>query len=142
MPVHVQVVTPEGIIVDDESVRIVTVAGVAGEIGIEENHDDLLSELAVGQIRLGRPDPEAPPERLAATAGLVEVVDGRVMILVEAAERAGDIDLERAREAKERAQAYLDRSGDPDIDVARAELALARALNRLDTASPATANHS
>jgi len=139
VPVHVQIVTPEGVALVDEQARIVSVPGATGEIGIEEGHDDLLTELVVGQVRIGGPNVDAPQEHVAVSGGLLEVVDGKVLILAETAERAGDIDAARARAAKARAEGYLARRSDPDVDVARAEAALARALNRLDTIAAAGA---
>jgi len=71
-------------------------------------------------------------ESLAVTAGFVEVFKNKVSILVDAAERATEIDAERARKAMERAKERLSRErSDKDIDFTRAEAALRRAVARL-----------
>jgi F-type H+-transporting ATPase subunit epsilon len=66
----------------------------------------------------------------ATGGGYLEVRDNKVVVLVESAERPEEIDVERARAARARAEGRL-KSHDPSFDAVRAELALARALNRL-----------
>jgi F-type H+-transporting ATPase subunit epsilon len=75
---------------------------------------------------------DSEKEALAVTTGFAEVFKNKVSILVDAAERAGEIDVERARKAMERAKERLshDRS-EKDIDFSRAEAALRRAMARL-----------
>ncbi|MBW2034889.1 MAG: F0F1 ATP synthase subunit epsilon, partial [Deltaproteobacteria bacterium] len=72
---------------------------------------------------------------LAVTSGFTEVSDNKVSVLVAAAEKAQDIDTERARRAMERAQERLAKDrGTEDIDFARAETALKRAIMRIKVA--------
>jgi F-type H+-transporting ATPase subunit epsilon len=70
---------------------------------------------------------------LATSGGFLEVTDNLISIVVESAEFADQIDVERARSAEQRARERLAKKG--EIDAFRAELALARALNRLKIAS-------
>ena len=72
--------------------------------------------------------------RYAASGGFVEVRNNTVVVLVESAERADEIDVTRASEARDRAERRL-RSHEKDIDLERARVALYRALNRLRIAS-------
>lgn len=91
----------------------------------------MISELAVGEVKVVLPD---GTKHFAVGGGFLEVVDNQVLLLLETAEAAEEIDVERAQKAKERADLRLsDRN--PSIDVARAEAALARALNRLKVAA-------
>ncbi len=68
---------------------------------------------------------------MAITGGFLEVRPDRVIVLADAAERAEEIDIARAEEAKRRAQEQL-KQPVPEVDHARAEAALRRALARLD----------
>jgi len=72
-------------------------------------------------------------EFLAVTTGFAEISDNKVSVLVDAAEKAGEIDVERARQALERARERLSKQAE-DIDFARAEMALKRAIARIKTA--------
>src|ERR1700716_694223 len=93
-------------------------------------HAPLITELAVGAItfRAG-----ATEQRLAVAWGFAEVLPDKVTILAESAERPSEINVERARKAKERAEQLLT-SGDPNVDVERALDALHRAETRLEVA--------
>jgi len=92
------------------------------------NHAPLLSSLDIGPLKVK--DTAGVDTLYATGGGFLEVNGNRVVVLVESAERPEDIDVARARAARERAEARL-KSHDPLFDVRRAELALARALNRL-----------
>jgi len=92
-------------------------------------HVSFLSGIVPGELRNTA---GSEKEVLAVTVGFAEVFKNKVSILVDAAERAGEIDAERARKAMERAKERLSRErSDKDIDFSRAEAALRRAVARL-----------
>lgn len=125
-----QVVTPERLVVREE-VDYVQLPGSEGYLGVLPGHTPLLTSLKIGEIeyRLG------PSVRyLSVSWGFVEILPDKVTVLAELAERAEEIDVERARRAQERAQASLTPPGD-DFDLQQA--ALERALARLQVASKA-----
>lgn len=133
MPVSVTILTPDRSVLADESCHEVELPGTGGIFGILENHTPLVSPLAVGEVRL-LSSPGKVAERIAVAGGFVEVTSDKVMVTAHAAERAGEIDVERAQAARRRAEQRLT-SQREDIDMARARAALARATNRLHIAS-------
>lgn len=123
----VSVVTPDGPVLEDEFEMVVCKAE-NGELGILPNHIPLVAPLTISAVRLKRNN---DIQKLAITGGLVEVRPDKVTILAQSAEVPETIDVKRAREAKERAEQRLQAHQD-HIDFHRAELALKRAINRLD----------
>lgn len=129
---ELQIVTPERLVAR-EQVHEAQVPGKGGYLGILPGHAPLLSELMVGEVSCRR---GAHWSYLAVAWGFVEVLPNRVIILGETAERAEEIDVERAQAARQRAEERLARTGqDPAIDLNRAQVALERALIRLQVAS-------
>jgi F-type H+-transporting ATPase subunit epsilon len=128
--VQVSVVTPDGKVYDGD-VDMAVVRTVEGEIGILPNHIPLVAPLTVGAVRLNK---GTTVEKVAVTGGFVEVRPDQITILAEAAELPSDIDVDRAREAEQRAKKRIESAKSDDIDFKRAELALKRAINRLDVA--------
>jgi F-type H+-transporting ATPase subunit epsilon len=125
-----EIVTPERRVVDTAAEEV-QIPGKNGYLGILPGHAPLITELAVGEITYRQNSSE---QRLAVAWGFAEVLPNRVTILAETAERPSEIDVERARKAKDRAQQRLS-SGDPSVDVERALDALHRAEARLDVTS-------
>lgn len=125
----VAIVTPERVVYGDEA-RFVQARGTEGELGFLPMHTPLITSLAPGLLRVQK---EGQWITFAVSGGFLEVRDNRVVVLANAAERSEEIDLERAKRAKERAEQRL-ASKDPDIDVVRAKAALLRALVRLQAA--------
>lgn len=122
-----QILTPEGSIFDDE-VTGVRVPGEMGSFEVKTLHANIISSLNVGEILVRKA--AGGEQHFAVTGGFVEVVDNTLTLLAEAAEPVEDIDVERAKEAKKRAQERLE-SDDKDIDKERAKKALKRAENRI-----------
>ena len=108
--------------------------GVEGKFQILPHHTAFVSELATGEVKV---DLLERTQYFAITGGYLEVVDNKVLLLLEAAEAAEDIDVARAEQAKQRAEHRL-QSKDSDVDITRAHAALSRALNRLATARKAS----
>lgn len=125
-----EIVTPEKRVVDTTAEEI-EIPGKNGYLGVLPGHAPLITELSVGEITFRENSTE---QRLAVAWGFAEVLPDRVTILAETAERPNEIDVARARQARERAEQRLT-SGDASVDVERALDALHRAEARLDVAS-------
>ncbi|MBZ5682526.1 MAG: F0F1 ATP synthase subunit epsilon [Acidobacteriia bacterium] len=126
---QLEIVTPEKKVVN-VPVEEVQIPGRNGYLGVLPGHAPLITELAVGEITYRENTTE---QRLAVAWGFAEVLPDKVTILAETAERPYEIDVERARKAKVRAEQRLS-SGDTNVDVERALNALHRAEARLDVA--------
>ena len=126
---NVEIVTPAGITFRGE-IQSCTVPGADGSFQILKDHADLLANLKIGEIKFKQGSDE---KFLATSGGFLEVLKNSISIVVESAEFADKIDVERAKSAEKRARNRLEKK--EEVDLARAELALARALNRLKIAS-------
>jgi F-type H+-transporting ATPase subunit epsilon len=129
---QLEIVTPEKKVVDT-SASEAQIPGKNGYLGILPGHAPLITELAVGEITFRSGAAGAEEQRLAVAWGFAEVLPDKVTILAETAERPSEIDVERARKAKERAEQRLT-SGDANVDVERSLNALAKADTRLEVA--------
>src|SRR5580658_2494903 len=127
---QLEIVTPEKKVVTTAATEA-QIPGKNGYLGILPGHAPLITELAVGEITFHTGSEE---QRLAVAWGFAEVLPDKVTILAETAERPSEIDVERARKAKERAEKELT-SGDPNVDVERSLEALQKAETRLEVAS-------
>ncbi|MCY7764083.1 F0F1 ATP synthase subunit epsilon [Bacillus inaquosorum] len=127
--VKVNIVTPDGPVYDAD-IEMVSVRAESGDLGILPGHIPTVAPLKIGAVRLKK---DGQTELVAVSGGFVEVRPDQVTILAQAAETAEGIDKERAVAARQRAQERLNSQSD-DTDIRRAELALQRALNRLDVA--------
>jgi len=130
MALNVEIVTAERVVYSEEGVDEVVVPGVEGELGVLTLHAPLLTMLQPGVMRIMKGNDEI---EMAITGGFIEVRENRVTILADAAERAEEIDVVRAEEARRRAQRLLEERV-AEVDLARAEAALARALARIRAA--------
>ena len=127
---QLEIVTPEKKVVDTAAEEV-QIPGKNGYLGILPGHAPLITELAVGEITFRGASGE---QHLAVAWGFAEVLPNKVTVLAETAERPSEIDVERSRKAKERAEQLLS-SGDTSVDVERALDALARAEARLQVAA-------
>ena len=130
--ISLEVVTPKGAIVSEE-VDIVTAPGIAGEFGVLANHAPFLSTIKIGTLHYKKDGTE---EELMVSGGFCEVSNNKITFLVESAERGHEIDVDRALQAKERAEKRLlqARQQQEKFDITRAEAAMQRALARLKIA--------
>ena len=126
---QLEIVTPAKLMVKDAAEEA-QIPGLSGYLGILPGHAPLITELAVGVITYKA---SGTTHMLSVAWGFAEVLPDKVTILAEAAERPQEIDVARAQEAKNRAEALL-KSNDPKVDYARAEDALQRAETRLSVA--------
>jgi F-type H+-transporting ATPase subunit epsilon len=131
---QLEIVTPEKKVVDTAAEEV-QIPGENGYLGVLPGHAPLITELAVGEISYHASGKE---EHLAVAWGFAEVLPDKVTILAETAERPQEIDVARARKAKERAEQRLT-SGDPNVDVDRCLNALHKAETRLEVAGEKTA---
>ncbi|MDE5414703.1 MAG: F0F1 ATP synthase subunit epsilon [Bacillaceae bacterium] len=123
----VSVVTPDGTVYEGE-VEMVSARAQSGELGILPRHIPLVAPLDIGAVRLKN---GSNVQLVAVSGGFIEVRPDKVTILAEAAELPSDIDVARARAAKERAERRISEARQDEIDFKRAQLALRRAVNRL-----------
>jgi F-type H+-transporting ATPase subunit epsilon len=134
MPLHLTIVTPEGIRFEG-SVERVVVPGAEGDFGVLPGHERFLSPVRVGELEIE----ESGGKRsfAAVSEGFAEVTAEKVVLMVDAAEFAADIDAARAERAKARAERELEAakaSHEEATSYRLAEYALQRALVRLQVA--------
>lgn len=132
LPTEMQlnIVTPDRMVARD-SVTAVSIPGKDGYLGILPGHAPLLTELGEGKLEYTSGGTQ---HAVAVLWGFAEVLGDRVIVLAHAAERAEEIDVERAEKAKARAEEKLKRLSDPQVDMEQARKELARAMARLETA--------
>ena len=128
-----EIVTPERVVFNGV-VEEVTIPGTEGEFGVLRGHASLLSSVDVGELAFVR---DHKKTRFAVNTGYVEVTASKVTVLVETAERADEIDVERARRARERAEGKMTKLSKEDADFEKAKLALLRAVTRLNVSGKA-----
>ena len=128
-----EIVTPDRALVN-EQVDEVELPGSEGYFGVLPGHIPFITTLDIGELTYWKGKDE---RHLAVTWGYAEVRGDKVIILAEMAERAEEIDMERAQRARDRAETRLRQwaAGDETIDFVRAQGALYRAMTRLEVAS-------
>jgi F-type H+-transporting ATPase subunit epsilon len=109
-------------------VNMIVAPGTEGQLGILPRHAPLLTALTYGELRVKR---EGQEESFAISGGFMEVQPDRVTVLADTAERAEEIDLERAEAARRRAEERLRDRAQDHVDFVRAEAALRRSLTRI-----------
>lgn len=127
----VEVVTAERRVLAEEDVDMVVAPAALGEVGILPKHAPLLTTLQPGELRIKKGGVESD---FAVTGGFLQVNQDRVLVLADAAERADEIDAERAEAARRRAEQALteaQRAGAP-TQVVAARAALRRSMVRLE----------
>lgn len=126
---HLEIITRDKVFFKGEVNRIVA-KGIEGDFAVLPNHSPLVTFLQIAPLKVF--DDEKQVKEANVTGGLIKVSPTNVTILADAAEWPEDIDVERAKAAKERAEKRLKDDGN---DIARAEAALKRAISRLDLAN-------
>ncbi len=130
--INVIIVTPEREVVREE-VDELEIPGSEGYFGVLPGHAPLFSELKVGEVAYRK---GSLWTFLAVAWGFVEVQPNQVRILAETAERAHEIDVERAMRAKQRAEELIS-SGGEDVDYNKALITLERAIIRIQVGQKA-----
>jgi len=136
MPLHLEIVTAERLVYQDD-VDMVVAPAWDGTIGILPHHAPLLTTLQVGELVVKKGGVE---ESLVIAGGFLEVNKGRVTVLADAAEHAEEIDVQRAEEARRRAQESLARGATADTEAA-AQAEMRRAVVRLQVARGRRTHH-
>jgi F-type H+-transporting ATPase subunit epsilon len=126
--IQLEIVTPERLVVNDTA-EYIEIPGKTGYLGVLPGHAPLITELAVGEISYTN---SGKTKRLAVAWGFAEVLQNKVTILAETAEKSEEIDTARAQAARERAEEALRKAGVEGDKNAQA--ALDRANARLDVA--------
>jgi F-type H+-transporting ATPase subunit epsilon len=129
--IKLRIVTPSRLMFD-EAVDEVTAVGELGEFGVLPNHISFLSTLVPGEMSYKQ---GANKRVLAVSGGYAEVLDNVMTVLAPAAEFGSEIDAARAQRAKERAEKQMAEVNREEKDFELAEVALKRALVRLQVAS-------
>src|SRR6202035_5616610 len=122
-----------------QTVKSVEIPGKEGYLGVLPGHAPLITELGIGVLTY-RSDTET--RYLAVVDGYAEVLPDRVIVLAEVSERAEEINVERSREAAERAKAEIASANTGDEKWQHATFALQRALVRIQAASKPGASDS
>jgi F-type H+-transporting ATPase subunit epsilon len=132
LPSHLalEIVTPDRAIVHD-NVDEVEVPGSEGYFGVLPGHTPMLAALKVGVLWYRKGSEKV---YLSVAFGFAEVMPDRVIILAQIAERADEIDVDRAQAARQRAEQRL-ATHDRDLDLERARVSLLKALSRLNVAN-------
>ena len=129
--IRLDIVTAERSVYSDDVDEVIA-PGIEGQLGILPHHTPLMTMLQPGELIAKKGGEEFS---LVVSGGFMEVRPDRVIVLADSAERADEIDITRAEEAKRRAQQRLSERYVPEVDSARAEAALRRSLIRLRIAT-------
>lgn len=137
-PFIVDIVTPDRVIIENQEAVSLVAPGVEGYLGILAHHAPLVTQLGVGELRY-KTD-EGDEARVAVSGGFLQVANNRVTVMADAAERAQDIDVERARRSLERAREERRgaEGGTGGIRARELDEQIERAENRLKVASGGT----
>jgi F-type H+-transporting ATPase subunit epsilon len=127
---HLEIITPKRIVFKGE-VTSFSAPGLEGGFQVLHSHAPLLASLKIGRVKLRVA--EGNEFHYAISGGFVEVRENHVLLLAETAERTDEIDAQRAKSSRDRAQKRMAEKKS-DIDFERARFALYRALNRLKIA--------
>ena len=127
---NLQIVAPDRIIYDGEATFLL-VRAMSGDIGIQANHQKLVTPLTIGKMKVEFDG--APPRFAAITGGFMKVGNNTVTVLTTACEWQDEIDLERAQKAAERARKDRE-AAKSQQEMDQAEVRLKRALNRISVA--------
>jgi F-type H+-transporting ATPase subunit epsilon len=130
MPLQLEIVTPEKLAFADE-VDSVVLPGSEGELGVLPHHAPLISTLGAGELRLRKGGEE---ESFAIVGGFVQVLPDKVVVMAETADIASEIDLEKAQEARRRAEEALESGYVEGADLSAARAQLQQALIRIRVA--------
>ena len=124
--IQLEIVTPTRIL-DEGQVSYVRCPGVDGSFGVMANHIEGIIVLDVGEVKVRK---DSQDKYLSISGGYAEIMEDKLELLVESVEKSSEIDSERAKMSMERARTRKSEQ-DPELNEARIEASLARALNRL-----------
>jgi len=128
---NLEIVTAERQVFSGDDIVMIIAQGTGGQMAILPKHAPLVTILEPSELIIRRANGDEI--FMAITGGFIEVKPDKTIILADACERSDEIDIERAEQAKRRAEERMKAMG-PDIDRARAEAALRRSIARLRVA--------
>lgn len=128
---HLEVISPERVFYDGD-VEMVELTTIEGDIGVYANHIPLTTIVAPGIMTITENGGQT--KEAAVLEGFMEITQDKVTILAQSCEWPDEIDLNRAKEAKERAERRI-KSNDENINLSRAELALKKSIVRIGLAN-------
>lgn len=126
---NLQIVTPDKLFLDEE-VEMIVVRTTEGDVGILKNHTNYVAPLDIGVLKIKK---DGNFREATLAGGFIQVDKEKTTIVTEAAEWPMDIDMERAKKAKERAEAIINRKIS-DLEMDMAEVKLRKAINRIRAA--------
>ncbi|MGH2616484.1 MAG: F0F1 ATP synthase subunit epsilon [Thermomicrobiales bacterium] len=119
----VEIVTGERVVFTEDDVDMVVAPGGAGVLGILPEHAPLITTLSFGELRIKKGNEE---QSILVYGGFLEVGDNKVLVLADSAERAEEVDVERAENARRRAESSI-ASRQSTIELEEAQASLRRA---------------
>ncbi|KAA1039246.1 F0F1 ATP synthase subunit epsilon [Macrococcus equipercicus] len=125
------IVTPNGSVYSTDQAELIVLQTETGEMGVMAGHIPTVAPLKIGEVRTTIAGKQL---HVAVSEGFAEIRPTGVSVLVQSAEQADAIDIERAKASLSRAEERLASDKQENIDYHRAEKALHRAMNRLDVA--------
>lgn len=128
MPLTLEIVTAERMVLSDDNVDMVIAPSVDGEVGILPHHAPLLTLLQIGELRVKK---GADEQSIVIAGGFLEVLNNKVTVLADVAERSEEIDTAAAEQARTRAQEALANKGAGGGNLADADAAMRLASLRL-----------
>ncbi|KPN80077.1 MULTISPECIES: F0F1 ATP synthase subunit epsilon [Apilactobacillus] len=129
----VSIVTPDGKVYEREDARLVIVRTKSGQLGIMPNHVPVIASLEVDEVKVKS---GSDVDEIAVNGGFVEFSNNNLTVIADSAEKQGDIDVDRAAAARDRAQKALEiaRQKQDNQEILRNQVALRRAINRIHVA--------
>ena len=125
---NLEIISPDSQVFNDQ-VESVTIPGTAGSFQVLKNHAPLISTFEIGIIKVKKSGIDT--SHYTTSGGTVEVNNNKVLVLSDSIEKVDKIDIDRAEDAKKRAEERLAKKNTETVDVIRAESALNRAVNRI-----------
>lgn len=126
---ELKIIEPDGMFYEGQA-SFLEFASVMGEMGVYANHIPLTTILAPGVVKIHN---DGQVKKAAVMGGFIEIQKDRITVMAENAEWPDEIDVERAKAAKQRAEERLQKK-ETGLDTARAEAALKRAMARIGAA--------
>ncbi|CAI2582288.1 ATP synthase epsilon chain [Apilactobacillus kunkeei] len=129
----VSIVTPDGKVYEREDAHLVIVRTKSGQLGIMPNHVPVIASLEVDEVKVKS---GSDVDEIAVNGGFVEFSNNNLTVIADSAEKQGDIDVDRAAAARDRAQKALEiaRQKHDNQEILRNQVALRRAINRMHVA--------
>src|SRR5437868_6511320 len=117
MPLRLEIVTAEREVLSEDNIDMVVAPSVDGEVGILPHHAPLLTVLQIGELRVKRGSDE---QSIVVSGGFLEVLNDKVTVLADVAERSEEVDVAAAEQARSRAQEAISGKGEMDLNAAYA----------------------